>query len=137
MVKQRWAEGVLRAPGAVDTFKGSGAIGDADGSNALAGVSLRIKLKNPTTSEMASAKRRALRAGTAITLYAAGKKAFAMASQVNTTLSGFAPTAFDFASRQQTQKDAAKLTHLRGLIESQELRLVSLEKMLDALEEGR
>lgn len=137
MVKQRLAAGILQASGAVAIFRGSGVIGESDGSNALAGVSLRIKLKNETVSEMASARRRALRAGTAITLYAAGKKAFAMASQVNTTFSGFAPTSFDFTSRQQTQKDAAKLAHLRGLIESQELRLVSLERMLGALEGGR
>jgi hypothetical protein len=137
VVKQRFAAGVLQVPGAVDIFKGSGAVGESDGSKALAGISVRIKLKDRTTAEMASAKRRVLRAGTAITLYAAGKKAFTMANQLTTVLSGFAPTSFDFASRQQTQKDAAKLAHLRGLVQSQELRLVSLAKMLDALAEGR
>ena len=137
IVKQRFAPGVLQAPGAVDIFRGSGTIGESDGSKALAGISVRIKLKDPTVAEMASAKRRALRAGTAITLYTAGKKAFTMANQLSTTLSGFAPTSFDFVSRQQAQKDAAKLAHLRGLVQAQELRLVSLVKMLDALAEGR
>ena len=137
MVKQRLTAGVLKAPGAADVFRGPGAIGESDGSKALAGISSRIKLKSPTASEMALAKRRALQAGTAITLYAAGRKALAMASQVNGALSGFAPTSLDFASPGQTQKDTAKLAHLRGLVESQELRLVALEKMLDALKEGR
>jgi hypothetical protein len=137
MVKQGSAAGVLQAPGAVNIFRGSGAIGESDGSKALAGISVRIKLKDPTVAGMASAKRRALRAGTAITLYAAGKKAFTMANQLSTSLSCFAPTSFDFASRQQAQKDAAKLAHLRGLVQSQELRLISLAKMLDALAEGR
>lgn len=137
MVKQRLTAGALQAPGAVSIFRESGTIGESDGSKALAGISVRIKLRDPTVAEMASAKRRALRSGTAITLYAAGKKAFTMANQVSAALSGFAPTSFDFASRQQAQKDAAKLAHLRGLVQSQELRLVSLVKMLDALAEAR
>ncbi len=137
-VKQKLASGVFsQASSASGLFKVSGRIGESDGSNALSQLSVRIKLKNPTATELASAKLRALRAGVAITAYAAGKKAFVMADRVDSTLSGFAPTSFDFASKYQTQKDAAKLAHLRGLIQSQELRLVSLTKMLDSLNERK
>ena len=138
MVKQKLDSGIFhQALNASQIFKVSGAIGECDGSSALSRLSVRIKLNNPTVAEMTSAKLRALRAGTAITAYASGKKAFAMASQVDSALSGFVPASFDFTSKQQTQKDAAKLTHLRGLIQSQELRLASLTKMLDSLDEGR
>lgn len=137
ITRQRSAAGILQAPGAVDPFKGSGSTGESEGANALTGISLRIKLKDPTVTEIASAKRRALRAGSAITLYAAGKKTFAMASRVNSVLSAFAPTSFDFASREQNQKDAAKIAHLRGLVESQELRVLSLGRILDALKKDR
>jgi len=118
-------------------FRASGLIGESDGSVALSRLYMRIRLKNPTVGEMAAAKRRVLRAGTAVTAYTAGKKAFEMANQVDSALSGFAPTSFDFASKQQIQKDAAKLAHLRGLIQSQELRLGSLTKMLDSLGEEK
>lgn len=138
IVHQKLYSGVLhQALNVSKIFKESGLIGESAGSAALSRLSVRIRLKNPTAAEMVSAKWRVLRAGTAVTAYAAGKKAFEMASQVDSALSGFAPTSFDFASKQQIQKDAAKLAHLRGLIQSQELRLGSVTKMLNSLGEEK
>ncbi len=137
IIRQRSAASILQAPGTADPFKGPGSTGESEGANALTGISLRIKPKDPTVAEMVLAKRRAFRAGSAITLYTAGKKTFVMASRVSLALSSFAPTSFDFASREQNQKDATKIAHLRGLVESQELRILSLAKMLDALGKDR
>ncbi|MEN6617124.1 MAG: hypothetical protein ABFD12_11250 [Syntrophorhabdus sp.] len=94
-------------------------------------------LNKASTAEMAIAKIRVLKAGTALAVYAAGKRAFTLSRHVDAALEGFAPTSFDFASSRQTQKDAAKLAHLRGLIQAQELKLISLTKMLGSLKEGR
>jgi hypothetical protein len=137
ITRQTSATGILQAPGAGDIFRGSASSGEAEGANALIGISLRIKFKDPTTAEMASAKRQALRAGSAITLYEAGKKTFVVASKVNAALSGFGPTSLDFASREQNQKDAAKIAYMRGLVQSQELRILSLTRMLEALKKDR
>jgi hypothetical protein len=88
-------------------------------------------------AEIAIAKLRVLRSGTALATYAAGKKAFSLSRRVEAALEGFAPTSFDFASTQQIKKDTARLAHLRGLIQAQELKLVSMAKMLASLKEGR
>lgn len=138
IVNQKSDPGILhQASGTFQIFQKSSVIGEPEGSAAISRLFSRIRLMNPTVSEMASVKLRVLRSGTAITAYAAGRKAFMMARDVDSTLSGFAPTAFDFASKHQTQKDITKLAHLRGLVQSQELRLASFIKMLDALDDGR
>lgn len=97
----------------------------------------RVSLKDQGVTNMAAAKLRALKSGAGLITYSAGEKAFAKASRVEKTLERFAPTAFDFCSRHQAQKDAAKLAYLRGLVQAQELRLLSLLKMMDALEGER
>jgi len=97
----------------------------------------RINLKSQGAGDTAAAKLRVLKAGAALTTYHAGEKALARASRVERVLDNFAPTAFDVSSRHQAQKDAAKLAHLRGLIQAQELRLLSLLKIMDALEGDR
>lgn len=100
-------------------------------------VARRINLKNQGVADMAAAKLRALRSGAGLTTYSAGEKAFAKASRVEKALEKFSSTAFDFCSRHQAQKDAAKLAYLRGLVQAQELRLLSLLKMMEALEGER
>ena len=138
IVKQRFDPGVFHlASSASQIFKASGAIGESDGPAALSRLSAVKNLKSTTLADMAAVKLSAVRADTAITAYASGKKAFSMASQIDLILSGFSPTSFDFVSKHQTHKDTAKLAHLRGLVQSQELRLVSLMKMLDSLAEGK
>ena len=107
---------------------------ETEGSAAISRLFANAKPKNPAISEMASIKLGTLRSGLAITTYAAGKKALTTAGNVDSALMGFAPTAFDFVSRHQAQKDIAKLAYLRGLVQSQELKLASLIKMLEALE---
>lgn len=94
-------------------------------------------LTRASTAEAATAKLRVLKSGTALAVYAAGKKAFTLSRRVDAVLEGFAPTTFDFASSRQTQKDAARLAHLRGLIQAQELKIISFTKMLGSLKEGR
>ncbi len=97
----------------------------------------RINLRNQGVGDIAAAKLRVLKTGAALTTYIAGEKALARSSRVEKVLDKFAPTAFDVSSRHQAQKDAAKLAHLRGLIQAQELRLLSLLKMMNAVEGDR
>ena len=107
---------------------------ETEGSAAISRLFAQARPKNPAISEMASIKLGTLRSGLAITTYAAGKKALTIAGNVDSALMGFAPTAFDFVSRHQAQKDIAKIAYLRGLVQSQELKLASLIKMLEGLE---
>jgi hypothetical protein len=100
-------------------------------------VARRVNLKNQGVADMAAAKLRALKSGAGLITYSAGERAFAKASRVEKALERFSPTAFDFSSRYQAQKDAAKLAYLRGLVQAQELKLLSLLKMMDALEGER
>lgn len=137
-VNQKSDTGILHQASDISRIiKGSGAMGESESLAAISQLYARIKPGDPTLSGMASAKLRTLRSGTAIKAYAAGRRAFTMAMDVDSCLSGFAPTAFDFTSKHQTQKDVTKLAYLRGLVQSQELRLASLIKMLDALDDGR
>ncbi len=94
----------------------------------------RIDPKSMGARELANAKVRALRTSASITAYVAGKDSYGKAAQVEKTLQGFAPLAFDFSSKHQVQKDTVKLIYLLGLIQAQELKIISLLKMMHAVE---
>ncbi len=136
LLKQKIAKGVFRqqASELSDILRTSDEAAVSEVRRRIEKAARRINLKNPGIRELAGAKMRVMKATTALMTYAEGKKAFSRASRVEKTLGNFAPTAFDFSSTHQAQKDAAKLAHTRGLIQAQELRLLSLLKMMDALE---
>jgi hypothetical protein len=135
LAKHRSDPGILyQATGISRLFQESPAETEIEGSAAVSRLFGNAKPKNPAISEMASIKLGTLKSGLAITTYSAGKKALTMAGNVDSALTGFAPTAFDFVSSHQAQKDIAKLAYLRGLVQSQELKLASLIKMLEGLE---
>jgi hypothetical protein len=135
LAKYRSDPGIVhQAAGISRLFQELPAETETEGSAAISRLFTNAKPKNAAISEMASIKLGTLRSGLAITTYAAGKKALTTAGSVDSALMGFAPTAFDFVSRHQAQKDIAKLAYLRGLVQSQELKLASLVKMLEALE---
>lgn len=136
LLKQKLVAGVLRQTSVMsEIFKVSEEATDI--AKRIKKASRHVSLKNQGVADMAAAKLRVLKAGAALTTYSAGEKAFAKASRMDRALERFAPTAFDFSSRHQAQKDAAKLAYLRGLVQAEELRLLSLLKMMDALEGER
>ncbi|MBP7528174.1 MAG: hypothetical protein KA801_09625 [Syntrophorhabdaceae bacterium] len=138
LLKRKIAKGVFRQASELsDILRTSDEVAVSDVLRKIEKAAGRINLKNSGVRELAGAKMRVMKTGTALMTYAAGKKAFSRASRVDKTLGNFAPTAFDFSSRCQAQKDAAKLARIRGLIQAQELRLLSLLKMMDALEGDR
>ena len=138
LAKRRSDPGVLyQATGISRVFQESSVEMETEGSAAISRLFAQARPKNPAISEIASIKLGTLRSGLAITTYAAGKKALTIAGNVDSALMGFAPTAFDFVSRHQAQKDIAKIAYLRGLVQSQELKLASLIKMLEALEDQK
>lgn len=136
LLRQKLAAGVLRQTSVMsEIFRGSEEVTGI--AKRIKKAGRRINLKNEGVADMAAGKLRVLKTGTALTTYASGEKAFVRASRVEKSLETFAPTVFDFSSRHQAQKDAAKLAHLRGLIQAQELRLLSLLNMMEALEGER
>jgi hypothetical protein len=138
LLKQKNAKGVFRQASELsDILRTSDQAAVSDVLRRIEKAAGRINLKNPGIRELAGAKMRVIKAGTALMIYAEGKKAFSRVSRVEKTLGNFAPTAFDFSSRHQAQKDIAKLARIRGLIQAEELRLLSLLKMMDALEGDR
>lgn len=138
LLKQKTAKGVFRQASELsDILRTSDQAAVSDVLRRIEKAAGRINLKNPGIRELAGAKMRVIKAGAALMTYAEGKKAFSKASRVEKALENFAPTAFDFSSRHQAQKDAAKLARIRGLIQAEELRLLSLLKMMDALEGDR
>ncbi len=138
LLRQKLARGVVRQATALSAFFNvSDGLNDSSILKRVGKATRRVDLKNRGARDAAAAKLRVLRTGVALTTYLAGEKAFVRASRAATVLEEFAPRAFDFSSRHQAQKDAAKLAHLRGLVQAQELRLLSLLKMMDALEEGK
>lgn len=136
LVKQKLVAGMLRQASVMsEIFRASE---EATGiAKRIDKAARRINLKNQGVADMAAAKLRVLKTSAALTTYSAGEKAFARASRMEKALETFSPTAFDFSSRHQAQKDAAKLAYFRGLIQAQELRLLSLLKIMDALEGER
>jgi len=135
LLKQKMAKGVFRQASELsDILRTPDEAVVLDVVRRIEKAARRINLKNPGIKELAGAKMRVMKAGTALMTYAEGKKAFSRTCRVEKTLGNFAPTAFDFSSRHQAQKDTAKLARTRGLIQAQELRLLSLLKMMDALE---
>lgn len=138
LLRQKIAKGVFRQASELsDILRTSDDAAVSEVLKRIEKAARRINPKNQGTRELAGAKMRVMKAGTALMTYAEGKKAFSRASRVEKTLGNFAPGAFDFSSRHQAQKDAAKLARTRGLIQAQELRLLSLLKMMDALEGDR
>ncbi len=136
LLRQRLVAGVLRQTSVMsEIFRSSEEATDI--GNRIEKAARRVNLKNRGVADMASTRLRMLKSGAALTTYSSGEKAYAKASRVERALEGFAPTAFDFCSKHQAQKDAAKLAYLRGLIQAQELRLLSLLNMMDALEGER
>lgn len=136
LLRQRLAAGVLRQTSVMsEIFRTSEEAIDI--AKRIEKAARRVNLKNQGVADMAAARLRVLKSGAALTTYSSGEKAYAKASRVEKALERFAPTAFDFCSRHQAQKDAAKLAYLRGLIQAQELRLLSLLNMMDALEGER
>lgn len=138
LLKQKRAKGVFRQASELsDILRTSDEAALSEVLRRIEKAARRINLKDPGIRELAGAKIRVMKAATALMTYAEGRKAFSRASRVEKTLGNFAPRAFDFSSRHQAQKDAAKLARTRGLIQAQELRLLSLLKMMDALEGDR
>lgn len=98
------------------------------------GSTNKIDFKSEGIREAAGTKLRALRTMTSITAYTTAKDSYERTVQMEKLLQGFAPVAFDYVSKHQAQKDAAKLAHLLGLLQAQELKIASLLKMIYALE---
>jgi hypothetical protein len=135
LLKQKITKGVFRQASELsDILRTSDEAVVSDVLRRIEKAARRINLKNPGIRELTGAKMRVMKATTALMTYAEGKKALSRASRVEKALGNFAPTAFDFSSGRQARKDAAKLALTRGLIQAQELRLLSLLKMMDALE---
>lgn len=138
LLRQKLVSGVFRQASVIsEIFKVSDEPTRSGIAERIEKAARRINLKNQGVGGIVSAKLRVLKTGAALTTYHAGEKALARASRVERVLDKFAPTAFDVSSRHEAQKDAAKLAHLRGLIQAQELRLLSLLKMMDVLEGDR
>lgn len=93
-----------------------------------------VDRKNMGAREIANAKVRTLRTRASVTAYNIGKNAFEKAVETERVLQGFSAGTFDFSSKQQSQKDAAKLAGIMGLIRSHELKLLSALKMMHTLE---
>lgn len=138
LLRQKLVAGVFRQASVMsEIFKVSDEPTGSGIAKRIEKTARRIDPGKQGAGDAATAKLRVLKTGAALTTYWAGKKALARALRVERTLDGLAPTAFDVSSKHQVQKDAAKLAHLRGLIQAQELRLLSLMKMMDALEGDR
>lgn len=136
LLKRKLAAGVLRQTSVMsEIFR----VTEESASTAkrIEKAARRVSFRDQGVADVVAAKLRALKSGAGLITYSAGERAFAKASRMEKALEKFAPTAFDFCSRHQAQKDAAKLAYLRGLVQAQELRLLSLLKMMDALEGER
>lgn len=89
---------------------------------------------NMGVKEIANAKIWRLKKLASAMAYNIAKDSYENSTQIESILRSFSPLAFDFASKYQVQKDAVKLASLAGLIQAQELKIMSLLKIISTLE---